>query len=575
MAYMKDKNGRRLDSIESVAKEEVARPADEYRFLLPGKQVATSGSARDHSGHGADATPPSATYGPSQMWANRGYLTTGAGVGLGAAVGVGKTSVDLATQSVILAFVINSALPGASIGIMGNGDTAGNKGFYINGRPTTGVLRPILNTSAAVYNTLADGTVAVLDGTDHAVLVAIDAATKSIFIYVDGTLADTYLNAFTGNTAGGGSNFNIGAFGGPLATSATCAAKFNGIHYLVFNGGLPLNVGKVAQLHAERPLRPIAAGDLYPTEKRVLVVAGAPGQSNELGSGVWMSQTPTNGCPLKDPVLPNGGTSRSMWPHLSEKLGQRGVWSEIINSGVGSTSAAKSWCGHILTWTNNMVVTRGSYVLSGGKLWRSNQTAGTAVASNVAPTGSVDTTGADTIPWIHVGVPLGYEVNGYVLKDGDAHFDPNGYFATAAAAASARTGTYAEKWVLISIGQGDKTVSTVRADYKQALINSTDYWLARGFKVALGFTCYGATAGLDAWYTSDLLPGYADALAYYAGNANVKAGANLRAALGVLPPTPAQGLPGLKSDQLHMNDEALILASEAWETALVAAGLAP
>lgn len=28
-------------------------------------------------------------------------------------------------------------------------------------------------------------------------------------------------------------------------------------------------------------------------------------------------------------------------------------------------------------------------------------------------------------------------MNGYVLKDGDAHFDPNGYFA----AAAARTGT--------------------------------------------------------------------------------------------------------------------------------------
>jgi hypothetical protein len=506
------------------------------------------------------------------MWANRGYLTTGAGTGLGVCVGNAKAVADLATTSVILAFVVNAAAPGASIGLMGSGDTSTNKGFYLSGR-TTGVIRPVVNTSTAVYNTLPDGTVTVLDGTDHAVLVAIDAPSKSIFVYVDGVLADTYLNAFNGNTSGATSSFNIGAFGGALVNAATCAAKFYGIHKLDFAGGLPINVGKLAQLHFERPLKPFTNADIYPTNKRVLVVAGAPGQSNELGSGVWVSQTPTNGCPLKDPVLPNGGVSRSMWPHLSEKLGQLGVWAEIINAGVGSTSAAKSWTGQILTWASNMVVTRGSYVLSGGSLWRCNLTAGLASASTVAPTGTADTTGADSVPWVYLAAPLGYEVNGCVLKDGDTHFDPNGYFATALAAANARTGTYAQKWVLISIGQGDKTVGTVRADYKQALINSTDYWLARGFKVLLGFTCYGATTGLDAWYTSDLLPGYADALANYSGNANVKTGANLRTALGVLPTTPAQGAPGLKSDQLHMNDEALALASEAWATAIVTAGL--
>lgn len=546
-------------------------PAPQYRFILPGKQPSTSGSARDLSGNGADAQPPTSTYGPSNMWASRGYLTCGAGTGLGVCVSSGKSAVDIATQSVVLAFVINAALPGGSIGIMGMADTTGNKGFYVSGRPTSGVIRPVVNTSTGAVTTLPDGTVTVLDGTDHAVLMAIDAVTKSIFVYVDGVLADTYLNAYTGNTAGTTQSFNIGAFGGPLVNAATCAAKFNGIHYLTFNGGLPLNVGKLAQMHAERPLRAFTAADLATTKKRVLVVAGAPGQSNELGSGVWQSQTPANGCPLKDPVLPNGGTSRSMWPHLSEKLGQRGVWAEVINSGVGSTSAAKSWTGQILTWASGMVVTRGSYVLSAGALWRCGLAAGTVSASTVAPTGTADTTGADSVPWVYLAAPLGYEINGYVLKDGDTHFDPNGYFATALAAANARTGTYDEKWVLVSIGQGDKTVGTVRADYKQALINSTDYWRTRGFKVAIGFTCYGATSGLDAWYTSDLLPGLADAITNYAGNANVITGANLRTALGVLPTTPAQGAPGIKSDLLHMNDEALALASEAWATALVAA----
>ncbi|RYG56239.1 MAG: hypothetical protein EON56_04455 [Alphaproteobacteria bacterium] len=57
-------------------------------------------------------------------------------------------------------------------------------------------------------------------------------------------------------------------------------------------------------------------------------------------------------------------------------------------------------------------------------------------------------------------------------------------------------------------------------------------------------------------------------------NANVIAGANLRTALGVLPVTPNAGIPGLKSDQLHMNDEAYALASGAWDSALAAAGWA-
>lgn len=114
-------------------------------------------------------------------------------------------------------------------------------------------------------------------------------------------------------------------------------------------------------------------------------------------------------------------------------------------------------------------------------------------------------------------------------------------------------------------------MGTVRADYAQGLRSIVDYMLARGVKVALGFTCYSAESGAEAFYQSDLLPGYADALATYSGNPNVKAGANLRNALGVLPVSPSSGA-GLQADQLHMNDAAYLLASEAWRDALVAAG---
>ena len=352
------------------------------------------------------------------------------------------------------------------------------------------------------------------------------------------------------------------------------AAKLHSFHALVFTGAVPVNLGQIARRMSESPGSPVPDAAFLGTTKTVLVVCGAPGQSNEVGSGLWQSSNSDYGYPLQDPVAPNGASQRSMWPLLSDMLGQRGIWADMLNVAKGSTSATSTWAGHVRTWVNNIPVGIGSYVLSGGGIWRCNMAAGTAGNSTTAPTGTANVTGADSIPWVYAGVPLAYEVDGYVMKDGDTRFDPAGYFAAAHTAAQARGTGYAEKWVIISIGQGDKTMSANRVAYKQALINATNYWLARGFKVALGFTVYAATTGAEAWYQSDLLPGWADAVASYAGNSNVIVGANLRTALGVLPTTPSEGIPGLKSDQLHMNDYAYALASAAWRDALVTGGWA-
>ena len=174
-------------------------------------------------------------------------------------------------------------------------------------------------------------------------------------------------------------------------------------------------------------------------------------------------------------------------------------------------------------------------------------------------------------PWLYVGAAAGGDTNGAVYAEGSARFDPNGYIANAYAGLASAPAGYDEKWAFMSIGQGDRTVGTVSARYSAGLQSVANYFLARGVKVALGFTCYAATAGAEAFYQSDLLPGYASALASYANNPNVKAGANLRTALGVLAVAPASGA-GLQADQLHMNDAAYLLASEAWRDALVAAG---
>lgn len=298
--------------------------------------------------------------------------------------------------------------------------------------------------------------------------------------------------------------------------------------------------------------------------KRFAVVVG---QSNESGSGVTADVLPAYGYPMRDPVAPNGSSGkRSMWPYLSELMGRRNVILCVYNSAVGSTSLAHSWCGYIRTWVSSMLVGVGSYVLSGGHTWKCTAASTTVNASTVVPAAGLQ---ADGVTWSDLGVSAGTDVVG-LCNQSHPRFDPNGYFAAAATGLTAALG-YDEKWCFISIGQGDKTMSTVAADYAQALKNATDYMLSRGVKVAMGFTCYAATAGAEAWYQSDLLPGYATALASYAGNSNVKAGANLRTALGVLAVTPASG-PGLQADSLHMNDAAYGLASEAWRDALVSAG---
>lgn len=296
-------------------------------------------------------------------------------------------------------------------------------------------------------------------------------------------------------------------------------------------------------------------------------IACIVGQSNEVGSGVFRDRVPSYGCPTADPVGPNGSSLRSMWPYLAELMGRRNVWLTVYNSAVGSTSLAHSWNGYIRTWASSMLVCVGSYALSGGKTWKVTAASTTFNSSTVTPAAGLQ---ADGVTWSDLGSSTATDTVGLCSTD-NPRFDPNGYIATAYAGLSAAVG-YDEKWCFVSIGQSDKTMSVVAADYAQAMQNVTNYMLTRSVKVALGMTCYGNTSGLVSWMDAQLIPGRATALAAFSGNGNVKAGANLASSLGVLPTSPAYGLPGLQSDDLHMNDVAYALASEAWRDALVTAG---
>lgn len=289
------------------------------------------------------------------------------------------------------------------------------------------------------------------------------------------------------------------------------------------------------------------------------ILLAVVGQSNEVGNAPagFQERTGGVGAPLVDPIKPNGSAG-SWWPRLATLMGNRGHWLSVYNSAVGSTSLADHWVGRCRAYSLSMVVAHGSYVLEAGTLYKAVGAVGSVYVLNVAPSAGVGTSGLTS--WTNLGAAGAGDTDGAVYAEGSARFDPLGYLAGIVTGTQSSPG-YDEKHVIISIGQTDKTLSTSATQYAAAIVSTANYFKSRGYIVWVGFTCYGATAGLDAWYTSDLLPGRTSALATL--GSTVKVGANLRAALGILATSPASG-PGLQADNLHMNAAAISNAADAW-----------
>jgi hypothetical protein len=308
------------------------------------------------------------------------------------------------------------------------------------------------------------------------------------------------------------------------------------------------------------------------TQKRVhLVVSGS--QSNEAGPGERITISGPYGNPIRDPIAPKGN-SGSMWPELASLCGLRDVWLSVSNCAHGATSIVESWVGGCRQWANGLRVLRGSYVLSGGGLWKSNVADGTVGTCANAPTGTADVTGADGVPWIYVGVPTAADVDGAVYQAGSPRFDPNGYCGVA----TARLGYTGFDLTMVyqSIGQGDRTVSTSRERFSLGLQSHARHMLASGAgMVMMGFTCSGNAPGLNDYFTSTLVPGWRDALAALSGESRVVQGPNLFEELGVLPGVDQfSSTPGIfNSDTVHMNNAALKLGAGLINLRMQALGL--
>lgn len=301
---------------------------------------------------------------------------------------------------------------------------------------------------------------------------------------------------------------------------------------------------------------------------RITVVI-APGQSNEQGvAGTEGGSSRTN---YGRPILDASG-NRSMWPRVSSRLGRAGILASFQNRARGSTGMASYWIGSCRDWVSGMFVNTGSYVLSGGNIWKcaaantsNNDPYGLSTAS---PSASV---GADNVQWQDLGAPTAEDVAGAIYTRGSARFDPNGALGAALTSANALA-PVDRRFALISIGQSDKTAGMTVQQYRAAYEQAVRFWLDSGFEVLAGMTVIGRTSGMSEWMRDVGDPAWQSICQQFGGVRGFHAGVNLYRHFASDKANPfstninfaESPAIGLISDQLHMNSAAYDSAADAW-----------
>lgn len=296
---------------------------------------------------------------------------------------------------------------------------------------------------------------------------------------------------------------------------------------------------------------------------------GIIGGENERGTGGSFTSVSTGkGSPVRDPVSPQGQVN-SPWPHLASLAGARGDWLDFRNHSRSIASLCDTWVGRARNYAASMVVVHGSYVITGGNIYKAIGAYGASYTLNVAPSSGVGTSGLTS--WTNLGAVTGEDVDGAIYTEGSERFDPNGLINVMWGDLSPRTG-YERKIVYLSIAHTDFTVSATRAQYSSAIQSIANYFTRRLVHIFVGFPAYANIAGLDAYCTSTLLTGRSDALAALASDAYVKTGANLRTDLGVIPDSPTLTtdgkMMGLQAGNILLNGQGIYYSAVAINTAL-------
>lgn len=299
---------------------------------------------------------------------------------------------------------------------------------------------------------------------------------------------------------------------------------------------------------------------------RVAIGIG-PAQSNEAGvPGTAFGQSRTSyGYPMLDPT-----GVRSMWPLVSELCGRAGILTLILNRAVGSTGLCNYWVGNVRNWAAGLFVQQGSYVISGGKLWKVIDA--NASNSDVYGTSTVAPSlvaGADNVLWAELGATTSEDVNGAIYPRTSSRFDPNGAMAASRDAILAAKNVD-RRFMLISIGQGDKTAGMSLAQYQSGYEQAVRFALDAGVEVLAGLTVIGRTDGLPEWMRDVGDPAWQSICSMFAGTRGFHIGANLYRELASDPVDPyntnvlvaAPPAKGLMPDKLHMESPLYDLASD-------------
>lgn len=237
----------------------IGAPSSKYKFFIPGNQFATSGSAQDRSGKVANAVI-AAAYNDAATWANKGYITTAAGVEQYLTIPTSKVTIDLTQQSRLFMFVLNRAAPAGNDSIFGNSDGATLRGWAVSCR-ATGKLYLKTATNGATQIVTSDTTAVFCDGTDHAGAILWDQASNSMSVWMDGTLSNTFPAAWDlVPYVASSRDFAIGGLF-QNAAQTTVAMKTRGLHLLAWDGGAPSNIGAIVQKHAANPMAHLSDAD--------------------------------------------------------------------------------------------------------------------------------------------------------------------------------------------------------------------------------------------------------------------------------------------------------------------------
>jgi beta-mannanase len=224
-----------------------------YRVFLPFDDGV--GVAVNHAGGANNAY---AAPGNTAMWSTHKWASTTAQAHpTDGAILINPHAFDWSVESknsFVIAFEIQANAPSVPIRIAGNSASFGNKGFAIAAKPSGKLaLRISDGTTASIGN---DSDRPALDGKPHVVVIALDASRMQHTIWVDKSLPVSAAIAANTRTTTSLQPFAWGNAGGTGA-SDTWPLKIRNLHFLNFQGSLPINFHVIKNAlvnHIERPI---------------------------------------------------------------------------------------------------------------------------------------------------------------------------------------------------------------------------------------------------------------------------------------------------------------------------------